>query len=758
MSLSKKLFIVAAVILGIILLNVFNKSSGDRNGYFTNYQERQKLDPVDNTDEWMQRLKLDLENLNYNSSTLVNLYAELPPKSEWPKLAERIDELAGDVGKIEEWLKDNSHGQQADIISRKLRIFSKLLKEPGANVEPDIRELIKLSNSNGYYHSHALLIASKDRKMTLEWIEKNQADSLSSHSSSVSYSSHTESSKSASEQALADNRVDEGIALVKKEISQASTFSETTQYWDKLLRVALLTDRMSLATEAADNLKKNLLLHVKTDERHINYSYDSVFKLDLNKRDWESIIKTLDEVYAVQKSKNKAMVYGDYGYLDEAHALYLTAFYELGRIEEFIEGIASAQNASKESPEDFFRMLGRPTVGQKTLGITYVEHLRKTGDIENARAHAMHLLARNRGEDVYYQTLIDLDAQQAGSFIESVRKYDPYEERPLIWLAEMARRDGNLELALKTIEEAIALDPSDGDHGKDSRMFCYEVLARIHKDAGRQEKAEFFRSVVDSIRQGEAADDYLYAGLIKEATERYQKALGQFEDAYCLQSRLAMTLARNGQFDESVKHFKKAFELMPVSFGPRESHCFGCEGLFSDPRVIEIAKPLLQEFEKSNPENARAPYLLGLVLKQNNEMAQAAIAFRRAFEIDPHYYNAATKLLEIYDNDIKHYDKVEALHKKIFPIAPFSSKADYLYDFANLHNYWDLTEMVVSPMVLPPLPFLELKVPSADKQYAPSLHDDFSYLGYRHDPPIGGWSPSHLRRMNAFLFALDQIR
>lgn len=455
----------------------------------------------------------------------------------------------------------------------------------------------------------------------------------------------------------------------------------------------------------------------------------------------------------------KSLSNGDYGHLDEANALYLTALYRLGKTTEFMEGIDTAQEASQKEPEYFFSMLAHAATGQPPLGILYIEHLNKTGEAEKAKAYALHLLARNQGADVYYENLINLDQILARSFIQSLRAYDPYEERPLIWLAELARRDGNLDLALQTIEQAIALDPSDGDHGKDSRMFCYEVLARVHADAGRKEKADFFRSVVDSIRQGEAADDYLYAGLIKEATERYQKALGKFEDAYCLQSRLAMTLARNGQFDESVKHFKKAFELMPVSFGPRESHCFGCEGLFSDPRIIEIARPLLMEFEKTNPENPRAPYLLGLVLEESKEEAEAAIAFRRAFEIDPNYYNAATKLLKILDKDENNYVEIEALRKKIYPIAPYSSKPQYLYNVANLHEYWDLTENLPLPLNLPPIPFLtNQELPGKKDQYAPYGDRVYHYYGFRESEAIKGWTAGELRRSNGFLIALDRIR
>ena len=313
---------------------------------------------------------------------------------------------------------------------------------------------------------------------------------------------------------------------------------------------------------------------------------------------------------------------------------------------------------------------------------------------------------------------------------------------------------------MKTIEQAIALDPSDGDHGKETRMFCYEILARIHADTGNQERAEFFRDVTDSIRQGEAADDFLAAGLIKQATDRYEKALGQFADAYCLQSRLAMTLARNGKFDKAVAHFEKAFELMPVSFGPRESHCFGCEGLFSDERVIDIALPLLTAFEEKNPDNPRTPYLLGLMLSEKKEHQQAAIAFRRALELDPNYFNAASKLLSILEKDPERFDEAEKLRSQMFEIAPYPAKPKYLANPSKLRSYWEASEKFPeSPLALPEIPFTA-PAPKEEKQYLE--FEDFRsssfYHGFHDDAQaLDGWSASELRRSNVFLDFLNDL-
>jgi tetratricopeptide (TPR) repeat protein len=762
MSSSKKIALIVVIVAGVVLLNLMiSHSSASRGGHGSfKYQKRQLLDSAKNTDEWIGRLELDLKMGHYNSEILTNLYAELPPKNEWPKLMGSLDELAGDVPRIKKLMGNNGYQNQPEIMSRKLSILSRLLKDGDADVETEIRNLIISAGMSGSEQRSALLMASKNKQATLDWIRKNRPSFLDSGSSSHSYQKNFDSKKTGWEAAFADHRIDDGIELLKKEIARSSDRGQIANHWQRLIRIGLLTDRLPLALEATEQLKKNLILHIHGESYFTSYYYRSIFDLHVRNQEWQLIIDTLEEIHEITETTKESSSNSDFGKLDEAHAVYLTALHQLGRTDDFIKGMKAAQSASQKNADDFFRFCAYATAGYQPVGVLYIDLLVRNGEKEKATAHLLHLIARNQGKDVYYEKLIELDTALARSFIESVRQFDPYEERPLIWQAELARRDGNLDVAINTIEAAIALDPSDGDHGKDSRMFCYEVLARVHEDAGRKDKADFFRSVVDSIRQGEAADDFLYAGLISEATRRYQKALGRFEDAYCLQSRLAMTLARNGQFDESVKHFKKAFELMPVSFGPRESHCFGCEGLFSDPRVIEIARPLLEEFEKNNPGNPRTPYLLGLVLAQSKNLVQAAVAYRRAFEIDPKYFNAATRLLEILEKDPKNADEVESLKGTIYAIAPYAQKPKYLPKPSNLADYWDLTEeFPSSPLDLPLVPFLAPN-PPVDQKDLYVEHDESHYIydQYQTSRAFEGWTPVELRRTNGFLKALDRIR
>lgn len=752
-----KIFLIFMLcVCALLLFQLISlKESNHLNRSSFRYNQRQLLEPASSAGEWMKRLKLDIPNQQGTSDFLVNLYAELPPVEQWDEVSKQMESLAGDHKQLEKLLGDHHYyGDGIQRISQKLMFFSGLLKE--SDVEPMLRQYM-LSGRNQYYEKeevlNSLLSLSNDRDATLSWIKINRADLLQHEVSSGRSSSDP---KSDWEQALADNRIDEAIRLIKESIPKEVHRHEISNKLQKLIRIGILTDRLPVAQEATREMLERTIRNFKNNEYHSSYYMVSLFHLPAKTENWQEIIDMTQTIRKAYEASDRDF-HGDFWSFDEGRAVYLTALYKLGKTAEFEKEIEQAKKNAAESPENFYSLLRAEAYGQKPLGIHYLEHLKSKGQADQAVAHAMHFLARYPGEDAFYEALMDLDKAKARKFMDQMRIYDPYEERPLIWIAESQRREGELELAQKSIEQAIALDPSDGDHGKDSRMFCYEILARIHQDAGRQDKAKFFRDVVESIRQGEAADDFLYAGLIAEATKRYQAALGKFEDAYCLQSRLALTLARNGQFEESVKHFKKAFELMPVSFGPRESHCFGCEGLFSDPRVLEIARPILDAFQKENPTNPRAPYLLGLVLDEANEHEQAAVAYRRAFEIDPQYYNAATRLLGLLKKNPEHFEEAQVLRGKIFEIAPYAFKVKYIPNQAKLRQYWESTQnFPPSPLELPELSFgKETKATGKTEQYVQSDSHSYRYYG-ESEQAIDGWTPAEIRRQNTFLKWLDQ--
>ena len=272
----------------------------------------------------------------------------------------------------------------------------------------------------------------------------------------------------------------------------------------------------------------------------------------------------------------------------------------------------------------------------------------KTGKHDLGLKVLIQALESNTKDDDSYDLFVQtVGPDEAIKKFDDMFAHDQFEERPLIWKAIVLQRGGKLDEAEAIVRHAIAIDPSDGDMGKNKRMLAYKVLSQILATKGNEKDSKFFMSVVDAIRLSENADDYLAAGLVRQAISMYSDSLVIFSDAYCIQSRMAVNLANEGKTAEAIEHFKHAFELMPSSFGRVETHCFGCEGVFTTGPAEGIAETVLQDAAKKNPNKPQSQYLLGYLRHEQGRDGEAAKYFRKAVELDPDYLNAWKELLSV---------------------------------------------------------------------------------------------------------------
>ena len=275
------------------------------------------------------------------------------------------------------------------------------------------------------------------------------------------------------------------------------------------------------------------------------------------------------------------------------------------------------------------------------LGLMAAAALHADGQEQQALDVLIPTLREFDGNDDAYALLLDLaEPERAQKVLEGIAGRDRFEERPLIWLAQLHLRQGAMAEAEDLIKRAIAVDPSDGEQGRGDRMRAYAVYADVLEKKGDAKQAKFYRDVVESIRMSEDADRLYAAGLITRAVALYEKALTRFADAYCIQSRLAIRLAQMGQIEKASEHYRKAFELMPDSFGRVESHCFGCEGAFSGQLAQDIAERTFSAMVQSRPDKPQVWYLLGYLRASQDRDREALENFKRAVQLDPDYLNA----------------------------------------------------------------------------------------------------------------------
>ncbi len=273
--------------------------------------------------------------------------------------------------------------------------------------------------------------------------------------------------------------------------------------------------------------------------------------------------------------------------------------------------------------------------------------LAATGRPHEARAILRRMLDDAPGADAVYERLEKLGGSDHASWLESMARVHRFEERPLIWKARWQSSSGDLDGAERTIRAAIAIDPSDGEQGKGDRMRAYAVLGDILEKKGDAEQAAFMRGAVAAIRLSEQADDWWSAGLLTRAVRIYEESLLKFADAYCIQSRLALRYHELGDTAKAEEHYRRAFELMPDSFGRVESHCFGCEGAFEGEQAQNAADRVFTRLAVEQPDRAQVHYLLGYLRSSQSRYEEAAAGFRRAVARDPDYLNAWSKLLAL---------------------------------------------------------------------------------------------------------------
>ncbi len=705
--------------IAVVLLFVWKMNRSDRRENhrpFPAWQMREAMEPCKTADEWLTRW--EKKGPEYGS-ILHFLFAELPPESEWSALLARVKE------QIEREDQEDQQGSPRSIakMNRKLRFFHAVLSEDQDAIQDLSREMMKNSDWQNFGNESGMnefLSLQKDPEEGLRWLKANGWDPNAANEARTSTSREAREDW---EEQLAKGEMETALELLWKKVDAGDASAA-----DRILKVARALDDTDLEQRALTALKV-------LAERYPTSPDTSYWMNELARQGrWQEIRDI---------TKRNSTKQNGYSWGQEERDLAVS--YHLDGAEAYIEAYAQKTQGKQLLQTPYFLQSSFHDI---KLDAIHIEALVSLGRRDDAITVAQHLLAKNPRNDDLHRQLRALDASVYAEFLQRLHTFDPHEERPLIWQAQMALDAGDATKAKALIDQAIALDPADGDQSAGSRMLAYEVLARVLTALGDTEKAKFFQEVVLAIREGEKADEFRYAGMIQEAVKRYQAALGRFNDAYCLQSRLALTLAQEGRFEEAVPHFEKAFELMPVSFGPRESHCFGCEGLFSDTRIVPIAMRVLTEFSTRHPENPRAPYLLGLVLNSASRPAEAAQAYRRAVEIDPTYYNAAKGWFNSVANSPEKYREYRDALRALTVAAPYSKLDEAYAKRTDLAQAWRDAETI------PPSPLKLLPFPKETAKSPPAENANHGYVSYS-DRSNGsdGWSRAELFESN-FLIRL----
>jgi len=315
--------------------------------------------------------------------------------------------------------------------------------------------------------------------------------------------------------------------------------------------------------------------------------------------------------------------------------------------------------------------------------------LARTERKDDAQKVVRRFIQEFPGQDAGYALLLALGGDDLEGYLDRTFRFDRFEERPLIWKAKYLLDRGQVDLAEKTARAAIAIDPSDGEQGKGDRLRAYAVLGDILERKGDPAQAKLMRGAVEAIRLSEQADDWWEAGLLSGAVKRYEEALHKFADAYCIQSRLALRYSELGDFAKAEQYYRRAFELMPESFGRVESHCFGCEGAFAGERAQNIAEKVFAELAVKLPNRPQVFYLLGYLRSAQGRNPEAADHYRQAVTLDPDYLNAWKNLQGLSDEIELPTKEQETAALAIFRLDPTGHHAQpNMQAISDLRKFW----------------------------------------------------------------------
>ncbi|WP_133716113.1 tetratricopeptide repeat protein [Methylocaldum gracile] len=168
----------------------------------------------------------------------------------------------------------------------------------------------------------------------------------------------------------------------------------------------------------------------------------------------------------------------------------------------------------------------------------------------------------------------------------------------------LAHRRGRDDLAVKSIEKAIAIAPAYAD--------AYNNLGNIYNKAGKPEKAvDAYRRAIELNPGNVAAHNNLGTVLkdlerFEEAAEQFAKAIELMPDNAELYHNFGNVFRKQGKFGEAAQAYRRAINLRPYRSDDYENlcHVLYLQGL------VEEALPTIRQWLEHDPTNPLALHRL----------------------------------------------------------------------------------------------------------------------------------------------------
>jgi tetratricopeptide (TPR) repeat protein len=269
---------------------------------------------------------------------------------------------------------------------------------------------------------------------------------------------------------------------------------------------------------------------------------------------------------------------------------------------------------------------------------------------------------------------------------------DPLDSNPLIWKAKILLRQGRVKDAEKETLKALKIDPLNGNWINDAKVETQKLMGEILAAQGKKEESHKWKSAVEATRLVELGDKFCEAGLTQGGIGHLRKATIKAPNSFYAHARLASELYEAGRIGEAKPHYKRAFQLLPSSFGAAEGLPYRLDYTFlRNPVAKSLAQEVLTGMLKQDPQNPRINYHMGALMFDQGRHAEAVKFYLKAIEIDPSYLMAYEGLGAITDEALLTSNKQEefALARlKIDPNDRHEALRFYEERILNLKNYY----------------------------------------------------------------------
>ncbi|WP_010586782.1 tetratricopeptide repeat protein [Schlesneria paludicola] len=513
---------------------------------------------------------------------------------------------------------------------------------------------------------------------------------------------------------LSTDRVDEAVAIYLKLLAQANEQKPipsgdhpptAAKIGLRIARLGILMNRPEWIQKGTDVFRADTMDAESSDDEYSEQESQlkSIVQL-LNELDQSARVERLltarltRQVTAIQEQELGHGHGISQGAADGSLQLLVASYHAAGRWQDIVDLLETAPWWNESDLSEWFDGSHYHTFGgshgePKSLPLPFLaaDALANVARTAEARKIAEAIVWQWPGFDAGWKLALELEGDDFPALADKIFASDQFEERPLIWLARYHLDRKDVGKAEELIRRAISIDPSDGEQGRGDRMRAYAILAEILRQKNDEQTAAVYEGAVRAIRLAERADEFYGAGLLKRGIQMYLESLTHFADAYCIQSRLAVQLSKQGDLEGAAKHYQRAFELMPDSFGRVESHCFGCEGAFRGDLAETIATRVFTKLLADQPKNPKVHYLMGYLRSSQGRNRDAIEAYQNATALDPDYLNAWRSLISAAESEsgLLTPEQLEDATLQIFRLDPrgIHAHADMKY-VRDLKRLW----------------------------------------------------------------------